>query len=206
MKPTITPELREATAELLALRVAEDKIRPIVVAYQREVLLRHQWTIRPDFAGRRGLGEIILDPELSYLLSDEDAEVYFAETEAARDAHGWGHLPHNYCPLLMAVNRRIKAEYATLIAAEYITEIDTDDTIYDIALRREIVDNVIGLVVSLTEITGAEVAALFAAKHSDLVPDKDLQDRWQQIPDDIKPVVLDCLTESEQARLQAAIE
>lgn len=172
--PTITPELKKAVTLALALQAFEEKITPTVQAYQQEIIDRYQWHIDQRWTignGRHLPDEVITCPSHTFLLSDEDAAVYYAELEQAKAANGWGHIPKNHCPLAMVQNRRVQAENALMQAAQYITTIDPAG-VYDMDMRRQLIDLITGLVVSLDEINPHEGMTLFAIHHNDLPPRK----------------------------------
>jgi hypothetical protein len=116
MSYTPTKSQVRAAENLFAAMAYEGTIRPIVEKYETEILARHQFRIAPRWAGTRsGSGapdEVILDRKLSYLLSEEDFAVYFAECFAARDASGLKVSKPENCPLLEAQHLRVQAEVA----------------------------------------------------------------------------------------------
>lgn len=173
--PKITPELKKAVTLALALQTFEAEITPTVQAYQQEILDRHQWHIAKhwvtgDSGKHRCLpDQIITKPSDSFLLNDEDSAVYFAELEKAKLANGWGHLPKDTCPLLMAQYRKMEAGSAVLRAAQYITDIDPTN-IYDMKLRRQLLELAINFVSAAADIDPNEGMTLFAVYHHDLPP------------------------------------
>lgn len=168
--PKITPELKKAVTLALALQAFEAEITPTVQAYQQEILDRHQWHIdRPLIISLRRPDQVITRPFDTYLLSDEDAAVYYAESEQAKAAHGWSHLPKDYCPLLMVQTRRVQSENAMMQAAQYITNIDPAG-VYKMDMRRQLIDLITGLVVSIDKIDPHEGMTLFAINSHDLPP------------------------------------
>lgn len=130
-KPT-TEQIEAARALLVAIAYAQ-LVKPIVEAYQRKILELHQWKISPEMvdrpsAKRRGIDreEIILDPKLSYLLADSDAEVFYAQCDIEAAQHGYKMDP-GCCPFLMADHARIKAERALIDAMSDTTKINNDN-------------------------------------------------------------------------------
>jgi len=106
-------------AEALMLAMAnEGTIRPVVEAYENEILAKHRFKIAPHWGeasgGRIDINEVILDRNAAFQLSDEDSKVYFAECYAARDAAGLKVSQPDFCPLCVAENLRIRAETALL--------------------------------------------------------------------------------------------
>lgn len=77
-------------------------IKPIVEGYQREILERHQFHIAKKWRGHGMLDRIILDPNESYLLEQEDFSVYLDECKEARIAAGLHVDDEEKCPLLVA--------------------------------------------------------------------------------------------------------
>lgn len=109
-------EMVRLAESVMVAMAHEQTIRPIVEGYEKAILERHQF--KPDQCwadkGLKGATDTILDPGRTFLLSDEDAQVYFSECQAARDAAGLKVEKPEYCPLLVAETLRIQAEKALL--------------------------------------------------------------------------------------------
>ena len=118
-------QIRLAEAVLVA-KAHEDLIRPVVEAYETEILAKHQFCIDPQWID---LGEcedqVILDRKKTFLLSDKDAKVFFQASHAARDAAGLKVDDPEFCPLLVAENVRREAEKALLKAMSAIEGLET---------------------------------------------------------------------------------
>ena len=135
-----TVEMLAAAESLFMAMAMEATIRPIVVAYQTRILKSHRWRIRPDLAfGQRE--EIITDPALSYLLSDENFREYAVLCRSARDDAGLLVEKQEQCPLLMAEHAVIKAKHALIDVMSGITKITaTDAATLPIDKYKEFVD------------------------------------------------------------------
>ena len=102
-------------AELLfTAKAHEATVRPIVEAYETAILAKHQF--RPDRIWiEHGIKDRpILDRKSSFLLSDMDSKVFFAECFAARKKAHLHVTREENCPLLEAEHLVIDAENALL--------------------------------------------------------------------------------------------
>jgi len=113
-KPT-PDQIRMAEATFTAMAF-EQTVRPIVEAYEKAILEKHQFKIAKKWEDTRSgsAGEIILNPKWAYLLEDSDFSIYNAECKVARDAANLKVEQDDFCPLLVAENLRIQAENALI--------------------------------------------------------------------------------------------
>lgn len=102
-----------------------ETIRPIVTGYQSGILLEGQWKVRPEWAGRCG-SKVILDPNLSYLMSEADFADYDARCKTARKASGLRVEDEDNCPLCVAEHFLVLAQHALIDAMSETTKITTD--------------------------------------------------------------------------------
>lgn len=79
-----TPSMVSAAETLFKAMALVETIRPIVLQYQTDILIKGQWHVRSRFAARLG-DEVIVEPRRSYLMSDEDFAEYDAQCKIARD-------------------------------------------------------------------------------------------------------------------------
>ena len=111
---TPSESMVRAAERVLAAKARFDVVAPIVDAYQREILKRHQWRIAREWVKTEKDDVVILDPAHSYLLEDVDAAVYFSECAMAAAAAGLGtELPDN-CPKLEAQDALRRAQNVLL--------------------------------------------------------------------------------------------
>ena len=136
---------------------AVQTIRPIVEGYQKEILARHQFKVRDEFAYRRG-EEVILDPKLSYLMPDEDFAIYDAECKAARDAAKLHVENDDFCPLLVAEHELTKAQRLLVDAVEPITGIDHHKLMCNFTMYPEYIDLTLRLLAPYVKNPFKEVA------------------------------------------------
>lgn len=118
--PGFTPsesQIRCAKA-LLVAQAHEQLVRPIVKGYQSTILAKHQFKVRDELVKANVPDEVITDGESSYLMSDEDFQIYLGECRVAQDAHGLKTIKPDNCPLLEAQHLRVQAENALLKAWE----------------------------------------------------------------------------------------
>ena len=100
-------------AEAVFVAMAHEKlIQPIVEGYEREILAKHQFRIAPCWVEQGVPDEVIRDRNKTFLMSEEDATVFFAECHAARAKANLRVENPDHCPLLVAQNVRIQAENA----------------------------------------------------------------------------------------------
>ena len=99
-----------AAERVLAAKARFDVVAPIVDAYQREILERHQWRVAREWVESGDDDVIVLNPEEAYLLEDADAAVFFSEcTQSAAEARLGTELPDS-CPKLEARDALRRAE------------------------------------------------------------------------------------------------
>lgn len=103
-------------------------VRPIVRRYQKAILEKYQFKIAARWQGSsHKADEIILAPEQSYLLEDVDFKVYLDECNQARIKAGLHVDDPEFCPLLVAEEKLIKAEDTLIDVMEPLTGISWDD-------------------------------------------------------------------------------
>ena len=136
IRALVTDEMVQAANALCMAKAFVQTIRPIVRKYQEEILTRHQFTNKGEVgtlnrlqANGRHLNEkveeaVVLNPEHIYLMSDEDANIYFAEVEQARIKSGLRIKKEGNCPLLEAESLERKAERVFVDAMEPITKMN----------------------------------------------------------------------------------
>lgn len=160
--PAITPELKGAVMTYLVTTASRQLIEPVVRGYQTEILARHQFTMRPDFQDviqrRRPIAPtdlIVLNPERTEYLTDEDFAVYLAEVAEQHKAHGF-EVQADHCPLLIAQHEEMLASNDVITQAQYITGIDPND-FWNMKLRAELLKLVVDFVVTAADIKTADV-------------------------------------------------
>jgi len=145
---TPTKQQIRAAENLFAFMANEATIRPVVEAYQAEILAKHQfhiakeWLIPRGDSGRSMDDRVILDPTDAFLLSNEDAKAYFVECNEERiKAKLWVSSPE-FCPLLVAEKNRIDAENALLNAMAAAPGLEFLSRAYalDMEKHKEVVD------------------------------------------------------------------
>lgn len=113
---TPTPDQIRAAENYLAALAFEGTVRPVVETYQSEILARHQFPMAAKWV-EMGLGDKpVLLAKDAFLMSDEDAAVYFAECHKAREAAGLKVARPDNCPLLEAAMVTHQAANALLVA------------------------------------------------------------------------------------------
>ena len=121
LKDSITPERVLAGVKLLIAKAKAGTINPIVKAYQKKILSKHNFKYASKWKHENE--SIIIDPNQAYLMSDKDAKIYFSECEAEKKAAGFSYLPDGYCPLLVAEHEAVKARRSLFDIFEPVTGI-----------------------------------------------------------------------------------
>lgn len=104
-------------AENLVLAMAqEDLVRPIVVAYETEILARHQFRIARKYVDQGCADTVILDRKRTYMLEEADFAIYLKQCFEARDAAKLKVSAPDNCPLLESGTTRMQAENLLLEA------------------------------------------------------------------------------------------
>lgn len=119
-------------AEVVFLAMAHlALVKPIVEAYQRVILARHQWPVAPLMRSldRLSAPEVVLDPKHSYLLSAAHSGIYFRECRKAREAAGLTVEDVDHCPALVAEEDLRKAKRALVDSLAPITGIGAKEII-----------------------------------------------------------------------------
>ena len=108
-----TAKMIEAAERVLVAQAFEMHVRPVVTAYEAEILQRLQLRSDPRFKVH-GINRVILDRKETFLLGEADRELFLQETFKARDAAKLiGSKPEN-CPLSEAL--RLAAERELLLS------------------------------------------------------------------------------------------
>jgi hypothetical protein len=171
-KPEITPELKAAVEALIVTKAYVAAIRPVVEGYQREILSRRQFPYSRAIAQRyikRGgvVPAFVAEPKETYMMTKRDFRSYLAELRRAQAEAGFK-VKKDECPLLVAEYDQIKAEWAVLKAGQYVFDavcikaghapVDLME-VYNMDIRRGILDTIVGLTLSLTNINAADLVA-----------------------------------------------
>ena len=80
-----TAKMIEAAERVLVAQAFEMHVRPVVTAYEAEILQRLQLRSDPRFKVH-GINRVILDRKETFLLGEADRELFLQETFKARDA------------------------------------------------------------------------------------------------------------------------
>lgn len=126
-KPT-QAMLMAANALVLAM-ANRDYVEPIVIGYQKRILERNQFKYDPQWVDNGRIDspkshDVILDPKISYLLSESDFQKYLEECDRERIAANLVLVPPCDCPLLHARLQVSQAENDLVATMEGITDIN----------------------------------------------------------------------------------
>ena len=129
-----TREMVQSAASVFMAMAWVAIVKPVVEAYQTRVLKEGQWRIRPEFAekmhARDGktapTEEVITNPQLSYLMSEEDFAKYHFATERERTKAGLAIHRDGNCPLLEAENLLVKTKHKLVEVMAPVTKISLD--------------------------------------------------------------------------------
>ena len=127
-KFTPTKDMVEVADSVFKAMAYVGTLKPIVTGYQEAVLKKHQFVAR-DIGQECREGDIILNPEHSYLLEDADFEIYLEEIEEARAEAGLKVNREGNCPLLEAESLLRDAQRLLVDTMQPITKISTDDAL-----------------------------------------------------------------------------
>lgn len=118
-----------AAAESVFMAMAwVDVVRPVVIAFEEEILSRNQWHISDKWIARGiSADRIILEPKDTYLLDEKDAEQWEAERRVAVRESGLIVINEEFCPLLVAESLLVDAEGDLINAMKPLTGIDRRD-------------------------------------------------------------------------------
>lgn len=126
-------EMIEAATDVFVAKAFLGTIEPVVREYQTNILAKGQWRVRPEYqaaARRRGgstIGdEVITDPKIAYLMSEEDFALYDAECKKARVEAKLHVEKEEQCPLCVAEHELIKAKQRLIDVMEPITKLSWD--------------------------------------------------------------------------------
>lgn len=130
-------ELKQAAETLLLAKTYTETIRPTIEGYQTELLKKLQFKIADKWVNmeRTGLNkEVITDHKRTYLMDDEDFNIYLKELHQKHIEHGFKDQVTKggttkeigFCPLLIAEDTQRQARKLLIDAAEYITGISYD--------------------------------------------------------------------------------
>lgn len=125
---TPTADMLSAARAVFMAKAYLGTIEPIVTAYKKEILERHQFTNKGEVElfARRGLPceeRVITENAHLYLLGEEDFLVYLRECNEARKQAGLRVESEEYCPLLVAEHLLVDAERALIEAMRPVTNI-----------------------------------------------------------------------------------
>lgn len=120
--PPITPGLRAAVETYLLAKAYTETIRPVVEAYQAEVVavanLQYSDEFAPEYTGT------ITSMKDSWMMDGRQSDAFYAALDAAHAAHGFVDLEPGHCPLLTAEYAELQAMWLICDEVAYITKID----------------------------------------------------------------------------------
>lgn len=146
--PKISKGLKDAVAEYRAAIDHREFIRPAVMAYRQALVeksnLRYAPEYAPEYTG------VIPDYATSWMMEDEQADQFYKDLDATRDAEGFTGYATGHCPLKEADIRVLDAKIAICREAEYITDVAASTARKHRDIFDEYVSKIIELVVSMT--------------------------------------------------------
>ncbi len=136
-----------AARAMFMVQALEQSVRPVVEAYETEILARHQFPIDPKW---QELGvndrEVILNRKDVFLLKEEDFKTFLQESQVERDKHKLKVARPDNCPLLEVVNLKCEAQRVLMDCMEPITGMNADNVI---TFAFDKMDEYVGLCLSL---------------------------------------------------------
>lgn len=131
-----SPEMVEAVENVFLAMANEQTIRPIVNEYQQRILAENQWRVNPSLADRITGGiEIILDPKLAYLMTEDDIAIFHSKCNEARQVAGLYVDNDAHCPLLVAEDLTRLAKRALVVSMTSETGL-TPDKLLDAGMAK----------------------------------------------------------------------
>ncbi len=123
-----TNEMVESARNVFVTMALVETVKPIVKGYQMEILAKHQWPIAKEWSDRVKAANtrVILNPDETYLMEDEDFQIYIKEINEARESAGLKVENPDFCPLLVAEDLQSKAEHLLIDVMEPITHLTID--------------------------------------------------------------------------------
>ena len=156
--PKISQALKDAIITYLLAQAWVETIRPIVQAYQAQVLADAQIVYSDEFAPE--FTGVITDWEDLFLMDGRQSDAFFATLDAARDAAGFVGYQPGYCPLSVAEYEVIDAARALIDASAYFTNVTADMATRDVSIFNEFTQKAVAFVLTVCpEITTASVLA-----------------------------------------------
>ena len=144
--PKITNELKEAVKVYLLAQAYVETIRPVVEAYQAEVIaaagLHYSEEFAPEFVG------VITTMNDSWMMDGREGDAFYAALDAARDAAGFVDFAPGYCPLSVAEYDVITAKRAICDESAYFTKVDADMAASHFSIFNKYVDTAIKFVLA----------------------------------------------------------
>jgi hypothetical protein len=141
IKEMITDEMIHCASVFVAAKAMVQTISPIVTGYQTEILRKRQFTNKGAIergrkkAEARGVAvitipvEVILDPDLTYNLSEDDFEIYQSDCRIEQAKNGLVTETPEQCPLLVAESLCRNARNLFIDSMEPITKINSSQVL-----------------------------------------------------------------------------
>lgn len=97
-----TPEMIEAADAVFLAMANLSLVQPIVRNYQMLILREGQWRVKRAYVKEGESDEVVLDPDHSFLMEDDDFALYDGHCQRARILAGLPVKTEGNCPLLEA--------------------------------------------------------------------------------------------------------
>ena len=130
----------------MCIRDRVETVKPIVTAYQAQVLADAQIVYSDEFAPE--FTGVITDWEDLFLMDGRQSDAFFATLDAARDAAGFVDFAPGYCPLSVAEYDVITAKRAICDESAYFTKVDADMAASHFSIFNKYVDTAIKFVLA----------------------------------------------------------
>jgi len=127
---TPSDDMMHAAKTVFLCMAVVETVKPIVEGYQKKILAEMQAGPKAEWCeGRRGLkpDDLILDPERSYLLSDNDFQYYLKKCNEEREKAKLHVDNPEFCPLLVVQDNLRKAQHILIDAMQPLTGVGFDD-------------------------------------------------------------------------------
>lgn len=121
-KFTPTLEMVKAAEDLYVAMAFEQMVSPIVLKYQTAILLENKWEILAEYKDATSESPIV-DPSVTYLMSDSDHAIYVSLCNEARIKAGLKIEKEGQCPRLVAQELVREARRILMTCMEPITKL-----------------------------------------------------------------------------------
>lgn len=123
MRPS--KQLCQAAANVLKAQALAETLKPVAHKIQSDLLAKMNIRCAHGYSDRVSEGGV-LTPSHSYLMSDDDAKLYYPALDAAYRAAGWPDIEQGHCPYLEAESLLRDARRELIEASASLSPLNAD--------------------------------------------------------------------------------